>query len=342
MKNAQLKLTEVDDDELWLPVRLAHGSSSDCSDSSDSSDSGRSNQPLRQLQPRSLSTKHQHHRAHQAQGPPATDQHVACHARSNDQRQHRLDSSNSSSSSNMLSPQTAALVAVAATQKPTTIRLCARKRNRLRRRRKRKPATPSEAAASASATTSNSSSNLHPTATYMQCRTSDDSSSTSNLLRSKHEPSPGIVLLQVLHVLQVALLALRRLRGSVFSTTAFICHLGRRSRGPHSARSGSTQIINGLSKHSWIFLLIYLNLSAKGECHQKLPYPLPPQFISSGSPWVLPATTLASNSCLAPHNPCNPIMHTGKARATYCHFDTESHSAAVGSVAAHVDVIVVC
>ncbi|XP_020810825.1 neuronal acetylcholine receptor subunit alpha-7 [Drosophila serrata] len=276
MKNAQLKLTEVDDDELWLPVRLAHGSSSTCSrsnsDSKENSDSRRShNQPLRQLKPRSLSTKHQDNRAHQAQGPPATDQHVACHTRSNDQRQQQQHQLDSSSSSNMLSPQTAASVAVAATQKPTNIRLCARKRNRLRRRRKRKPATPSEAATSA--TTSNSSSsnssntNLHPTATYMQCRTSDDS--TSNL-RSKHDPSPGLLqVLQVFHVLQVALLALRRLRGSVLSTTAFICHLGRRSRGgaqssgSSSTRSGSTQIINGLSKHSWIFLLIYLNLSAK-------------------------------------------------------------------------------
>jgi len=76
------------------------------------------------------------------------------------------------------------------------------------------------------------------------------------------------------------------LRGIAISTTAFISYLGSfaaqlrssssssssssnnsSSNSNSSNSSSSTQIINGLNKHSWIFLLIYLNLSAKGECH---------------------------------------------------------------------------
>ncbi|XP_044315809.1 neuronal acetylcholine receptor subunit alpha-7 [Drosophila rhopaloa] len=305
MKNAQLKLTEVDDDELWLAVRLAHCTSSSGSSSSsnnnttsnpnnsNSSSNKRQNQQFTQLQPRSLSTKHhsniaseQHNSQEQKPAPKA--EYVATHVSGNDQQQ-QLDSSN------MLSPKTAAAIAggnQATTQQPTNIRLCARKRQRLRRRRKRKPATPNEAEAAtatataatlAAATTSNSNSisnsNLHPIATYMQCRTSDND--TSIPISSHHLYQATFVwMLQVLlvslqqwqrHVQQRAVLLLR---GIATSTTAFISYLGSlaaqlRSRCSHSSSSSnhssssSTQIINGLNKHSWIFLLIYLNLSAK-------------------------------------------------------------------------------
>ncbi|XP_017002796.2 neuronal acetylcholine receptor subunit alpha-7 isoform X1 [Drosophila takahashii] len=278
MKNAQLKLTEVDDDELWLAVRLAHCSSSS---NSGSGSNKRQHQQLNQLQPRSLSTKHhsiiaseQHNSQEQKPSPRAED--VVTYTGSNDQQQQQqqLDS-------NMLSPFrfTAAAIAAgdqATTQQPTNIRLCARKRQRLRRRRKRKPATPKEAAATAAtataaATTSNSNTststsniNLHPTATYMQCHTSIPIS------RSSHDLS---WVLQVLQVLLVHLQQwqLRVLKGIAISSTAFISYLGsfaaqlRSSSSSHSqhSSSSSTQIINGLNKHSWIFLLIYLNLSAK-------------------------------------------------------------------------------
>ncbi|XP_017132279.1 neuronal acetylcholine receptor subunit alpha-7 [Drosophila elegans] len=303
MKNAQLKLTEVDDDELWLAVRLAHCTSSSNTNSnprnSNSISNKRLSQQLTQLQPRSLSTKHhsniankQHNSQEQKQAPKA--EYVATHVSSNDQQQ-QLDSSN------MLSPKTAAAIAIAGgdqatTQQPTNIRLCARKRQRLRRRRKRKPATPNEAEAAtaaaasaatlAAATTSNSNSisnsNLHPIATYMQCRTSDND--TSNPISSHHlYPATFVWMLKVLQVLLVSLqqwqLQVQQraellVRGIAISTTAFISYLGSfaaqlRSRCNHSSSSSnhssssSTQIINGLNKHSWIFLLIYLNLSAK-------------------------------------------------------------------------------
>ncbi|KAH8351961.1 hypothetical protein KR084_000858 [Drosophila pseudotakahashii] len=280
MKNAQLKLTEVDDDELWLAVRLAHCSSSNSSSSSNSNSgsNNRQHQQLNQLQPRSLSTKHhsiiaskQHNSQEQKPSPRAED--VVTYIDSNDQQQQQQQQLDS----NMLSPFrfTAAAIAAgdqATTQQPTNIRLCARKRQRLRRRRKRKPATPKEAAATAAAaaTTSNSNTststsniNLHPTATYMQCHTSIPIS------RSSHDLS---CVLQVLQVLLVHLQQWqhRVLKGIAISSTAFVSYLGSfaaqlRSSSSHSQlrSSSSTQIINGLNKHSWIFLLIYLNLSAK-------------------------------------------------------------------------------
>ncbi|KMY90213.1 uncharacterized protein Dsimw501_GD23953 [Drosophila simulans] len=312
MKNAQLKLTEVDDDELWLAVRLAHCSSNISSSGSTRTTSSackssnkRHNQQLTTLQPRSLSTKHHSNIASeqhnsQQQEPASKDEDVATHGRSNDQQPHlqQLDSSN------MLSPKTAAATAAgdeATTQQPTNIRLCARKRQRLRRRRKRKPATPNEADikkqqqlsmppfktrkstdtySTPAATTS------CPTATYMQCRASDNEFS---IPISSHDRVSTATFAWVLHVLQVLLVSLQQwqlhvqqrsvllFRRITASTTAFISYLGSfaaqlrssnsstlvSSNSGNSSHSSSTQIINGLNKHSWIFLLIYLNLSAK-------------------------------------------------------------------------------
>ncbi|XP_016963542.1 neuronal acetylcholine receptor subunit alpha-7 [Drosophila biarmipes] len=293
MKNAQLKLTEVDDDELWLAVRLAHcGSSNSSSGSRSNSSNRRQHQQLSQLQQRSLSTKHhsiiankQHNSPEQKPAQRAED--VASY----DQQQQQQQQQQQLLDSNMLSPFGFAAAAIAAgdratTQQPTNIRLCARKRQRLRRRRKRKPATLKEAAA---ATTSNSSShsssstsisniNLPPTATYMQCRTSEKDTSTA--IASRDEATFTLVL-QVLQVLLVTLQqwqlhvqqrAAVLFRGIAISTTAFISYLGSfaaqlrsssSNSNSNSSSSSSTQIINGLNKHSWIFLLIYLNLSAK-------------------------------------------------------------------------------
>ncbi|KAH8409984.1 hypothetical protein KR009_003608 [Drosophila setifemur] len=299
MKNAQLKLTEVDDDELWLAVRLPNSSTSTSNSSSNSNSnstchnssnisSHRKNQQPRQLQPRSLSTKHS--------STSTTEHHVASQVSRNDQ-QSQLDS-------NMLQPEkdtgaaaAAAAATAATTQQTTNIRLGARKRQRLRRRRKRKAAALSEfnatsaafaasataTATATTATTSNSSSNIYPTATYMQCRTSDNKHINP---RSKQDLSAATIsclLLLQWHVQhRVAFL----LRGIGSRTIAFISYLGsfanqlrNRNRTIHSSsssssgsnshhssnssNSSSTQIINGLNKHSWIFLLIYLNLSAK-------------------------------------------------------------------------------
>ncbi|XP_043661929.1 neuronal acetylcholine receptor subunit alpha-7 [Drosophila teissieri] len=310
MKNAQLKLTEVDDDELWLAVRLAHcGSnissstqttSSPCNSSNSSHQ--RHNQQLTTLQPRSLSTKHHSNIASeqhnsQPQEPAPKDEDVATHGSSNDQQQQQqqLDSS-----SNMLSPKTAAASAAgeeATTQQPTNIRLCARKRQRLRRRRKRKPATPTEAdikkqqplsmplfktRRSTDTYSSQAATTSCPTATYMQCRASENEFS---IPISSHDLSPAA---WVLHVLQVLLVSLQQwhlhvqqrsvllLRGIAVATSAFVSYLGSfaaqlrsgssnssSGNSSNSGNSSSTQIINGLNKHSWIFLLIYLNLSAK-------------------------------------------------------------------------------
>nr|AAM13390.1 nicotinic acetylcholine receptor Dalpha5 subunit [Drosophila melanogaster] len=304
MKNAQLKLTEVDDDELWLAVRLAHCSSNFSSSSSTrtTSSNQRHNQQLTTLQPRSLSTKHHSNIASeqhnsQQQEPASKDEDVANHGRSNDQQTHlqQLDSSN------MLSPKTAAAATAAGdeatTQQPTNIRLCARKRQRLRRRRKRKPATPNETDikkqqqlsmppfktrkstdtySTPAATTS------CPTATYMQCRASDNEFS---IPISRHDRVSTATFAWVLHVLQVLLVSLQQwqlhvqqrsvllFRRIAASTIAFISYLGSfaaqlknsssSSSSSNSSNNSSTQILNGLNKHSWIFLLIYLNLSAK-------------------------------------------------------------------------------
>ncbi|XP_037711647.1 neuronal acetylcholine receptor subunit alpha-7 isoform X1 [Drosophila subpulchrella] len=303
MKNAQLKLTEVDDDELWLAVRLAHCGSGSSSNSSSSSSNKRQHQQLTQLQPRSLSTKHhsiiankQHNSPEQKPSQKAED--VASY---DQQQQQHEQQQQQLLDSNMLSPLGFAAAAIAAgdqatTQQPTNIRLCARKRQRLRRRRKRKPATLKEAAAAtATATTSNSNSssntsisniNLPATATYMQCRTSEKDTS---IPMSNRDSATFTLVLQVLQVLQVSLQqwqfqmqqrAAILLRGIAISTTAFISYLGSfaaqlrssnssnnssssSSNSGNSSSSSSTQIINGLNKHSWIFLLIYLNLSAK-------------------------------------------------------------------------------
>ncbi|KAH8287800.1 hypothetical protein KR018_000340 [Drosophila ironensis] len=278
MKNAQLKLTEVDDDELWLAVRLPTSSTS-------SSNSNSNNWAPQQQQSRSLSTKHRSNVGRNQQAE-RTGHHVAratsSHVSRNEQHL-QLDS-------NMLSPQTDG----AATQQPTNIRLGARKRQRLRRRRKRKPAsasasaataaetaaTPSEANATLATTatisnsnSSNSSSNLCPTATYMQCRTSDNKLCQR---RSRQDLSTATVSCLLLLQLQLQHRATLLLRGIARGATAIIGYLGRfatqqrnhRSNTCHSSSNSSssgsgTQIINGLNKHSWIFLLIYLNLSAK-------------------------------------------------------------------------------
>ncbi|KAH8244144.1 hypothetical protein KR026_000513 [Drosophila bipectinata] len=280
MKNAQLKLTEVDDDELWLAVRLPNSNTNSSSSSSNNDNSGNQNnqeekQQPTQLQPRSLSTKHHSNIARNQQ----TKHYVATASNqvSKNEQHQRLES-------NMLSSETDW---AATTQQPTNTRLGARKRQRLRRRRKRKPAVTAELASEASATsasastTSNSSSNLCPTATYMQCRTSDNKVSNP---RSKQDLSSATLsclwLLQFHVQHRVAFL----IRGIVISTTAFISYLGSSASHLHrhrrsnicstnnshqsnsnssSSNSTSTQIINGLNKHSWIFLLIYLNLSAK-------------------------------------------------------------------------------
>ncbi|XP_034129040.1 neuronal acetylcholine receptor subunit alpha-7 [Drosophila guanche] len=292
MKNAQLKLSDVDDDdELWLAVRLAQ-----CSNSSRSR-SNKNNQQLSQLQLRSLSKKNY---------STVARQNVACKASNNGQQQ--------SLGSNMLSPQAAAAVAVGAaapgatketvstgnhatTQQQTNIRLCARKRQRMRRRRKRKPEIVSEAAEAEFAqefTTAtqtktkteteivetssniNISNNLWPIATYMQCRSSNNPSIMPDI-----SPATFSCLLQVLFV-SVQQRAEVLLRGIVSCTTVIISYLNRiatllRRRGSQSSsnqsnsnsssssssHSSSAKIINGLNKHSWIFLLIYLNLSAK-------------------------------------------------------------------------------
>ncbi|EDW27382.1 GL21259 [Drosophila persimilis] len=307
MKNAQLKLSDVDDDELWLAVRLAQCSSSSSSTSSTSSSSSSSsisrssknNQQLSQLQLRSLSTKHYSNIAEQQTRAAARQQqNVACNASNNGQQQ--------SLGSNMLSPQAAAAApAVAAasgastketvssgnhatTQQQTNIRLCARKRQRMRRRRKRKPETAAAASAAAVATefeteiveTSsniNISNNLWPTETYMQYRSSNNPSIIQDF-----SPATFSCLLQV-WLMSLQQRAEVLLRGIVTSTTAIISYLSRiapllRRRGRQGSNqststssssssshshSSSTQIINGLNKHSWIFLLIYLNLSAK-------------------------------------------------------------------------------
>ncbi|KQS70452.1 uncharacterized protein Dere_GG23910, isoform C [Drosophila erecta] len=320
MKNAQLKLTEVDDDELWLAVRLAHCSSNTSSSTkttsspcnSSNSSNKRHNQQLTTLQPRSLSTKHHSNIASeqhnsQPQEPAPKDEDVATHGSSNDQQpqqQQQQQQQQQLDSSNMLSPKTAAAVAAgdeATTQQPTNIRLCARKRQRLRRRRKRKPATPNEAdikkqqhlnmppfktRKSTDTYSTPAAATSCPTATYMQCRESENEVS---IPISSHDLSTAA---WVLHVLQVLLVSLQQwqlhvqqrsallLRGIAVSTTAFISYLGSfaaqlrsssSSSGSSSSgsnsnsgnSSSSTQIINGLNKHSWIFLLIYLNLSAK-------------------------------------------------------------------------------
>jgi len=60
MKNAQLKLTEVDDDELWLAVRLAHcGSSSSGSSNSSSSNRVKTNRRPRTNEREKENQEHQ-------------------------------------------------------------------------------------------------------------------------------------------------------------------------------------------------------------------------------------------------------------------------------------------
>lgn len=126
-----------------------------------------------------------------------------------------------------------------------------------------------------------------PTATYMQCRASDNEFS---IPISRHDRVSTATFAWVLHVLQVLLVSLQQwqlhvqqrsvllFRRIAASTIAFISYLGSfaaqlrsssssSSNSSNSGNSSSTQILNGLNKHSWIFLLIYLNLSAKGECH---------------------------------------------------------------------------
>ncbi|XP_041451252.1 neuronal acetylcholine receptor subunit alpha-7 [Drosophila obscura] len=293
MKNAQLKLSDVDDDdELWLAVRLSQCGSSSSRSRRSISRSNKNNQQLSQLQLRSLSTKNYSTTARQ---------NVACNASNNGQQQ-------SSLGSNMLSPQAAAAVAAAApgatedtvstgnhatTQQQTNIRLCARKRQRMRRRRKRKPekaaaevakefetvtVTETEAVTETeiveTSSNINNSNNLWPIATYLQCPSSINPSIMPDL-----SPATFSWLLQVLLVsLRQWQLPVQLLRGIVTSTTAIISYLNRiapllRRRSSQSSNqsnsssssshSSSAQIINGLNKHSWIFLLIYLNLSAK-------------------------------------------------------------------------------
>ncbi|XP_043864529.1 acetylcholine receptor subunit alpha-type acr-16 isoform X2 [Drosophila mojavensis] len=290
MKNAQLKLSEVDDEELWLQLqqqqeqqqqqqlafRLAHSNNSN------------SNNQLTQQQLKSLSTKHHsnsngnNNNNGNASSTTTTalattnKQHVVIYnARAlqeqQQQQQQQLDS-------NMLS------AANGGSNQATypNIRLCARKRQRLRRRRKRKQLTiPATAATTLSNSNSNGNSN-------------QSSNSESNIINSFHGLWPisvGIALQLLLPALRLwqmqlqlqqrAAILLRMLAGTATAIISYLLQLlsnCKRSSSSTSANSSSsnsssnnsssnscsgTHLINGLNKHSWIFLLIYLNLSAK-------------------------------------------------------------------------------
>ncbi|XP_002057510.3 neuronal acetylcholine receptor subunit alpha-7 [Drosophila virilis] len=302
MKNAQLKLSEVDDDELWLQqqqhqkqqqqqlvFRLAHNT----------------NNQLTQQQLKSLSTKH--HRSCSSNSNSNNNTTLATAAATTNP-QHVVSVSSESArqynaralqqqqrqqqqqlDSNMLSAARAGRDQAT----HTNIRLCARKRQRLRRRRKRKP-TAAAAAVTAAATFSNSNSNQSTTATYWLERSSN--SNSINLFHGLWPISVGIVLqllLPALRLWQMQLQLQQRaatvLRAIANSTTAIISyanaigmqllHSWKRIRNTNSSNnnnsssgnssnnnnssSSATLLINGLNKHSWIFLLIYLNLSAK-------------------------------------------------------------------------------
>ncbi|KAH8393045.1 hypothetical protein KR215_000715 [Drosophila sulfurigaster] len=327
MKNAQLKLSEVDDDELWLwqqhqqhqqqqqqlSFRLAHNRNK--------------SKQLTQQQLKSLSTKH--HSTGIGNGSNNTtsgatrrraSQHVVSVSSDNGQQHVQRDSQQQQQTeldNNMLNQGEAG--SNQATQ--TNIRLCVRKRQRLRRRRKRKPTTAATATAAAAAITfsnsnSNQSTTTTETATATATTTAASTAATSRttaasttywLARSNENSlnifygiwsvSVGIVLHMLLTALRLWKLQLQQQRqvATVLRviansiTTAIISYANAIALQLHcckpssntnnsnsnssrysssnsnnsSSYSSSTQIINGLNKHSWIFLLIYLNLSAR-------------------------------------------------------------------------------
>ncbi|KAH8377999.1 hypothetical protein KR093_008455 [Drosophila rubida] len=303
MKNAQLKLSEVDDDELWLwqqqehqqlqqlSFRLAHNRNK--------------SKQLTQLQLKSLSTKHHSDNTTTATAVAAAaatranaTQHVVSVSSDNGQQyveQQQRQQQRKQLDSNMLNPGEAG--SNQATQ--TNIRLCVRKRQRLRRRRKRKPTTAASAAAATTFSNSNNSNSNQSTTTT---RTTAATSTTYWLARSNENSlnvfygiwsvSVGIVLHMLLTALRLWKLQLQHqrqvatvLRVIANTTTAAIVSYANAialqlhcckpnsssssnnstnsSSSRYNSNSSSTQIINGLNKHSWIFLLIYLNLSAR-------------------------------------------------------------------------------
>ncbi|XP_060664168.1 neuronal acetylcholine receptor subunit alpha-7 [Drosophila nasuta] len=317
MKNAQLKLSEVDDDELWLwqqhqqhqqqqqqlSFRLAHNSNK--------------SKQLTQQQLKSLSTKHHsigngNNNTTSGATRRRASQHVVSVSSDNGQQHVQRDSQQQQQTeldNNMLNQGEAG--SNQATQ--TNIRLCVRKRQRLRRRRKRKPTTAATAI-TFSNSNSNQSTTTTETATATATTTAAATAATSRttatsttywLARSNENSlnifygiwsvSVGIVLHMLLTALRLWKLQLQQQRqvATVLRviansiTTAIIsyanaialqlhcCKPSSNSSNSNSSRysssnsnnsssySSSTQIINGLNKHSWIFLLIYLNLSAR-------------------------------------------------------------------------------